>query len=228
MTQDAISPITEDDIANYLVNTPSFFERHASLLAQIQLSSPHGHRAISLQERQAGMLREKIRSLEIKAADMIRHAQENTLIAHKLQHWTRELLRVRQACELPGVAAQVIAREFGVPQVAVKVWDLLPEHAHEPFAQGVSADVVAFASSLAQPYCGINPGLQVLEWLDNPAAVASLALVALRADQTPHAFGLIVLACDDPQRFTPDMGTEFLHTMGQLASAALSRLRPQV
>ena len=28
-----MNPITEDDIANYLANTPDFFERHAQLLA---------------------------------------------------------------------------------------------------------------------------------------------------------------------------------------------------
>ena len=28
-----ITPITEDDIANFLVNTPDFFERHAALLS---------------------------------------------------------------------------------------------------------------------------------------------------------------------------------------------------
>ena len=59
----ALHPITEDDIADYLANTPDFFERHAQLLAQVQLTSPHGNRAVSLQERQADMLREKIKTL---------------------------------------------------------------------------------------------------------------------------------------------------------------------
>ena len=31
------NPITEDDIANYLANTPDFFERHAELLAAAAL-----------------------------------------------------------------------------------------------------------------------------------------------------------------------------------------------
>ena len=46
---DAMNPITEDDIANYLANTPDFFQRHAELLASVQLNSPHGNRAVSLQ-----------------------------------------------------------------------------------------------------------------------------------------------------------------------------------
>ncbi|MDB5826844.1 MAG: hypothetical protein JWQ73_1064, partial [Variovorax sp.] len=69
----AMNPITEDDIANYLANTPDFFERHAQLLGQVQLTSPHGNRAVSLQERQAEMLREKIKALEHRVMDMIRH-----------------------------------------------------------------------------------------------------------------------------------------------------------
>ena len=60
----SVQGITEHDIANYLANTPGFFERHAELLASIQLTSPHGQRAVSLQERQMEMLREKISGLE--------------------------------------------------------------------------------------------------------------------------------------------------------------------
>ena len=67
MKADGMNPITEDDIANYLANTPDFFARHAELLASVQLSSPHGNRAVSLQERQAEMLREKIKALSSEA-----------------------------------------------------------------------------------------------------------------------------------------------------------------
>ena len=221
-----IPPITEDDIANYLLNTPSFFERHAEVLAAVQLTSPHGQRAVSLQERQAEMLREKIRGLELKAAEMIRHSQENTAIADKLQRWTRELLLTREARDLPRVVADQIERQFLVPQVAVRVWGVSPEFAGEDYAQGVSEDVQAFTSSLTQPYCGGNPGLEAARWLPDPAAAVSLALIPLRPGLAPEAFGLLVLASSDPQRFAPDMGTDFLERIGQITSAAFSRLRP--
>ncbi|WP_066267034.1 DUF484 family protein [Hydrogenophaga palleronii] len=221
-----IPPITEDDIANYLANTPDFFERHASLLAAVQLTSPHGHRAVSLQERQAEMLREKIRGLELKGAEMIRHGNENTGIADKLHRWTRELLLARDARALPTTAATAIAEQFGVPQVAIKAWDVAPEFATEPFAQGASDDVKAFASSLTRPYCGANPDLEAAKWLVDPASATSLALIPLRAGEGPEAFGLLVLASPDAQRFASDMGTDFLERIGELTSAALTRLRP--
>ena len=226
MTEPTIPPITEDDIANYLANTPDFFERHAGVLASVQLSSPHGQRAVSLQERQAEMLREKIKGLELRSADMIRHGQENSAIADRLHRWTRELLLTRDAQALPLVAASEMAVQFNVPQVAVKLWDVAPEFAAQPYAQGASDDVRAFAASLPRPYCGANPGLEAASWLVDPGAVASLALIPLRDAGSPEAFGLLVLGSSDPHRFATDMGTEFLERMGELTGAALSRLRP--
>jgi uncharacterized protein YigA (DUF484 family) len=116
--QDAMNPITEDDIANYLANTPDFFERHAELLAAVQLTSPHGNRAVSLQERQAEMLREKIKVLEHRVMDMVRHGNENMVIADRLQRWARNLFLVQAARELPAQITGEIATQFMVPQVA--------------------------------------------------------------------------------------------------------------
>ena len=226
MTDATIPPITEDDIANYLANTPDFFERHASLLAAVQLTSPHGSRAVSLQERQAEMLREKIKGLELKAAEMIRHGHENTAIADKLQRWTLQLLNTREAADLPEVATSGVAAHFGVPQVVVKLWGVASAYAALPCAQGASDDAQAFATSLSKPYCGGNPGLEAATWLADPVAAASLALIPLRAGDGPQAFGLLVLASPDAQRFAADMGTDFLERIGELTAASLSRLLP--
>lgn len=222
----SLPPITEDDIAQFLINTPDFFERHAELLASVQLTSPHSKRAVSLQERQAELMREKIRHLELKAAEMIRHGQENVAIADRLQGWMRDLLQTRQPADMPAAIAAGLVTRFQVPQAAIRVWGVAPEWAAQPFAQGASEDVKAFASSLEQPYCGHNPGLEAVQWLAQPATVASIALIALRERADLPAFGLLVLASDDAHRFHASMGTDFLQRIGELAAAGLSRLRP--
>jgi uncharacterized protein YigA (DUF484 family) len=58
--------------------------------------------------------------------------------------------------------------------------------------------------------------------------VQSLALLTLRdgPGSTAHAFGMLVLGSPDPLRFDATMGTEFLSRISELASAALSRMRP--
>ena len=142
------NPITEDDIANYLANTPDFFERHAELLATVQLSSPHSVRAVSLQERQAGMLREKIKALEHRIMEMIRNGSENVMLSDKMMNWAGSLFQVADATDLPGQIADQIGRQFSVPQVAIKVWGVAPQFSQSDFAVGVSDDVKLFTSSL--------------------------------------------------------------------------------
>jgi uncharacterized protein YigA (DUF484 family) len=221
-----VQGITEGDIANYLAASPGFFERHAELLGSIQLTSPHGQRAVSLQERQMEMLRDKIKSLERQFVDMIRHGQDNVALADKLQRWTRALMLAANAADLPDVLVQELQHEFLIPQAAVRVWGVADAFVSLPFAADVGDDVRSFASSLPAPYCGINTGFEAVQWLGDPAQASSLALVPLRHEGELVAFGLLVLASPDPTRYAADMGTDFLGRIGEVASAALTRLLP--
>jgi hypothetical protein len=216
--------ITEDDIASFLVNTPDFFERHAALLASVQLSSGHGNRAISLQERQALLLRDKIKALEAKMVEMIRNGQENVTIAAKLQSCTRHLLLTAHAHDLPATIVAEITSVFNVPQAAIKVWGVSDDKLDPGFSAGVSADARAFASSLSAPYCGLNVDFEAAAWLPEPALAHSVALIPLRAAAGLEAFGMLVLASPDVARFHNQMATDFLAQIGDLSGAALTRL----
>ena len=221
-----IQGITEADIANYLVQTPGFFERHAELLGSVQLTSPHGQRAVSLQERQMEMLRDKIKGLEHKIIEMIRHGQDNVTIADKLHRWTRALMVTANPADLPEVLVRELLHNFLIPQGGVRVWGSADSFATMPFAHAVSDDVKSFAGSLSVPYCGVNAGFEAAQWLEEPKAAMSMALIPLRETGVTAAFGMLVLASPDPTRYAAEMGTEFLVRIGEIASAALSRVLP--
>jgi uncharacterized protein len=219
--------ITEDEIANYLVHTPGFFERNAQLLASIQLTSPHGQRAVSLQERQMEMLRDKIRGLEKRIIEMIRHSQENEAIADRLHRWVRATLLAHDDATLPDVLVNTLRHEFLIPQVAVRLWSTSEQTLSErvaglPCAEPVSEDARSFAASLGQPYCGLNSGFEAGKWLEDSAHITSLALIPLHHGGA--CYGLLVLGSPDATRYTSDMGVDFLLQVGDLASAALARL----
>jgi uncharacterized protein YigA (DUF484 family) len=219
-----MAPITEDDIANYLANTPDFFERHAELLASVQLTHPHSQRAVGLQERQALMLRDKIKSLEHRIMDMFRHAHENMALTDKMHRWACDLLATPTA-DLPAVTVDNLHDLFQVPQVALRLWDLDESHAQAPYAQGVTDAVREQAAGLTTPHVGANTGFEAVQWLAQPEQAASVALMALRPAPGRAAFGLLVLASPDAQRFNSQMGTELLERLADLAGAALSNLR---
>ena len=235
MTIQGIQGITEDDIAAYLAASPGFFERHAELLGAVQLSSPHGHRAVSLQERQIELLRDKIKGMERQFMDLVRNGQENVAIHDRLQKWTRLLMQVDDPARLPDVLLDELERIFLIPQATTRLWNVAPEHASLPIAATVGEDARLFAASLRAPYCGPNTGFEAVTWLDDPAAAASIAIVPLRRSDAAwgedpatvprdDAFGLLVLASPDAARYTADMGTDVLARIGDVASAALARL----
>ena len=221
-----IQGITEADIASFLANTPGFFERHADLLASVQLTSPHGQRAVSLQERQMEMLRDKIKGLELKIIEMIRNGQDNVAISDRLHRWTRALMLTAEPSAIPGVLITELQHQFMIPQAGIRVWDVADAYVDLPFAQGVSDDAKSFATSLTMPYCGMNSGFEASAWFEEPPAVMSMAMIPLRHGVMSPAFGLLVLGSPDPTRYTLDMGTEFLTRIGEISSAGLSRLLP--
>ena len=149
-------------------------------------------------------------------------------IADKLQAWMRQLLLVAQPAELPAVIVGELQKHFLIPQAAIKVWGVDVAYAQQAFATGVSAEAQVFVSGLSRPYCGPHTGLEASRWLPDAPSVQSMAVIALRAGAAPEAFGALVLASGDRDRFAADMATDFLQRIGELAGAALSRLRAVV
>ena len=229
MSGSPLSTITEDDIVEYLVSSPDFFVRHAEVLASVRLTSPHGNRAVSLSERQTEMLREKIRVLELRLMELIRHGNENDVLHQRLMAWAEGLMRAGAAASLPERVTETLAHRFMVPQVGLRLWGLSKVYEAEPFVQGVSPEVSAWAQTLDKPLCGPAPIDGLLNWLEHPSEVLSTAVIPLRTAQpdepTSTVFGLLVLVSPDPQRFNANMGTELLQQLGHLAGACLARLR---
>jgi len=172
------------------------------------------------------MLRDKIKGLEAKIIEMIRHGQENLVLSEKLHRWTRALMLTLNPGDLPGVLVRELRHQFMIPQAGIRVWGGADMFGGMPFAHEVSDDVKVFSASLSVPYCGVNSGFEAVQWLEEPASAMSLAMIPLRESGNTGAFGLLVLASPDATRYTADMGTEFLSRVGEIASAALSRLLP--
>ncbi|NML33417.1 DUF484 family protein [Paraburkholderia antibiotica] len=246
--------MNDREVAEYLLANPEFFVEHAETLATIRLANPHGKAAVSLQERQMEMLRDKNKHLERRLAELLRYGHENDSIASKFNRWTIRVMAERDPYALPRTIANGLRDIFDVPQAALRVWDVAEPYAQADFARHVGEEVRIFANSLATPYCGANTGFEAAQWLapaanasgatngasvadENGAAPAeaaqtteSIALLALRdpdgAEDAP-TFGLLVMGSADARRFHDGMATDFLTQIGALASAALSRLLPR-
>ncbi|OGB27684.1 MAG: hypothetical protein A3I66_07425 [Burkholderiales bacterium RIFCSPLOWO2_02_FULL_57_36] len=211
-------------VARFLADNPHFFEEHAELISKLKLTSPIGGRTISLQERQMEVLREKIKGLDLRFAELIRVAQGNDAITEKFQAWTRTLLLARNDVDLPYVLIDGLQTIFSVPQATLRIWGAAEEFSHTWFAAEVSEDARLFSNGLNMPFCGPNNDFEAASWLEDGASMQSVAILPLRTDPEINAFGLLVLGSPDPERFSADMATDFLIKIGDTTSAALTCL----
>ena len=165
-----------------------------------------------------------LRGLEHRIIEMVRHGNENVAIADRLHRYTRAIMLVRYAGNMPEVLLSTLKHEFMIPQATLRLWGMDEAYNDLTFTQGVSEDTKAFVGSLAMPYCGLNSGFEAVGWLEDAAHVQSVALIPLRGGLADEPFGLLVLGSPDPTRYTAEMGTDFLTRVGEIASAGLTGL----
>jgi uncharacterized protein YigA (DUF484 family) len=214
--------LDSDSVARFLTENPHFFEEHIELMSKLKLLSPIGGRTVSLQERQMEVLREKIKVMDLRFAELMRIAQENDAITEKFQVWTRSLLLARNDVDLPHILIEGLRTIFSVPQATLRIWNVAEEFSHTWFAEEVSTDARIFANGLSVPFCGANNDFEAASWLDDGASIQSVAILSLRTEPDADAFGLLVLGSPDPERFTADMATDFLAKIGDTTGAALT------
>ncbi|MDO5104148.1 MAG: DUF484 family protein [Lautropia sp.] len=221
----ALASLDAGLVAAWLQKHPQFFEQHRDMLSQLQLTHPHGGRAISLIERQVAVLREDNRRLEHRMADFLRIGRENDALSMKMQALSHAMLGERDPARLPGILVASLKKGFEVPAVLVRLWAELP--LPETSTGPVSTGLQQWADRLEHPYCGPCTMDEIAGWFpDKGQGMASMAVMPLRAGNDMKAFGLLVLASDDPNRFQLGMGTVVLEQLADMAGAALSRALP--
>lgn len=199
-----------EEIAQYLLDNPQFFEEHIETLTQINLPHPHGGRTISLGERQLLALREKNKELEKKLQELIEYAKENDALQHKVHEFIVALFAARDLDTLQEMIPRLLRDIFAVPHAVVRLWQVNPP----------SAEVLAFTDKQAQPVCLHQAAHDTTAWFGESAAqLHSYAYLPLHAGS--ESVGLLVLASEDKQRFYPEMGTVFLQRIAEAVSSAL-------
>ncbi len=200
-----------DDVAQYLLDNPRFFEDRAEMLSQINLPHPHGGRTISLSERQLLTLRERVKELEKKLHDLLEFARENDALQLKVHQFNSALFGPHDRATLQSLIMRNLRDIFAIPHVAMHLWKDEPP----------SAEVLAFADEHRQPVCTHHAIHDTLGWFGETGEhLRSFAYLPLRAhDQT---IGLLILASEDKERFYPEMGTLFLQRIAETLGSAFT------
>ena len=211
------------DVADYLKQHPKFFEDYADVLAEIFVPHPHGGHAIPIAERQILTLRERNAELDGRLRELIANGRANDGIGEKLHRSTLALFASPDLETTLAVLDHSLKEDFGVPEVASRLWGKVPEQSYLPQLAATTPEVRNWADQLAQPSCGSEAPFESREWFERGSELRSFAFLPLRTTQT---FGLLALASTDPERYRAGIGTVYLVRLAELASVATARYLP--
>lgn len=203
-------------VGDFLKANPDFLKQNPGILAFVHLpSGSAGGNVASLHERQMQTMRDKVKALEHKLVELSRAAVENQSIIDSLQAVQRRLLMVQDAEQLPNLITQLIGQHFHVPMVKLVLW-------RDQSVDQADVDIVNSMNSLFCGFAENAPTLAVFE--GESVQPRSVVLIPLRVGASPESFGCLGLGSSDKDRFAPNLETDFLATLAEMACAALSRL----
>jgi uncharacterized protein YigA (DUF484 family) len=215
----------EEAVSRFLADNPEFFTTHPEILVDITVPHPESGQAVSLIERQVGVLREHNRQLERQLRELISNAKENEVITRRLHEFARHLMEADDVDALLEVATNQVKEAFYLDATSVRIGSREPVESKAPV--WVSADdeqltQLALLVAAGDPVCGSFLDESQLQFLFGDARdnIKSCALVPLKFDGIG---GVYCLGSQDPHRFDQEMATDYLARLGELIASALAR-----
>jgi len=207
-----LSSISAESVATYLREQPDFFNHHAELLIDLQIPHASGD-AVSLFDRQLSVLREENRQLKSNMRSMIENARANETLIQRIHGLALQLMEATGPHAIFSTLREQLKEHFNSDRVAILIF------ASPSFTEvdgptefiGKSEDRAhQFGELLSNDsaICGqTNASHQQALWPEEAKLGGSCTLLPLKAS-TWH--GVIAIQSDDVNRFSSDMGTEFL------------------
>lgn len=219
--------LAEDQIADFLVAHPDFFERHGAVLARIKLPHQRGSAAISLVERQVLVLRDRHTALERKLHELIENGRANDAISDRIHRLTRRLLRARDAAGVMAALETSLREDFGASRWVLLVIDPAAatlgtlQSGHVRVVPRGSPELKIFETFFesGRPRSGQIRDTQRDYLFGADGKVGSTVLIPLGERA---ALGLLAIASHDTERYLPTMSTDFLVRIGELVTEALT------
>jgi uncharacterized protein YigA (DUF484 family) len=216
--------LTANQVEDYLLQHPEFFQEHLSLLEKITVPHPSGE-AVSLISRQLEVYRAKHRELENQLMELIETARENDSSFLRMHRLTIAMLEASSIKELLDNLDKILTEYFITDFVAVRIFKNLNHSTIENiFISPESEDIKPFTRELSnkQPKFGL-PTLEQANVLfgDKAMEVKSCAIIPLSFFDS---MGILAIGSVDQGRFHYTMGSLFLMQMGELVAARLTTL----
>ncbi len=224
MTNENQHLLTEEQVAEYLLQHLEFFQGHLDLLERMHIPHPSGN-AISLISKQLELFRSRHQEQENQLSALIEIARENDAAFNRMHELTLAMLEANSLEDAIANLSEVLAECFLTDFVAIKI---VKHVAESPignlFVEPDDVNLKHFSSELSnnQSKCG-RPTLAQARFLfgDSAAEVKSCAIVPMVFSRLE---GLLAIGSSEESRFHYSMGSLFLTQMSEIIGTRLISL----
>lgn len=203
--------LTEDIVAQFLMDHPDFFQQHPELLGRIKVDTPE-RGVVSLVEVQVSKLRDRIGDLEEEITQLMSLAAKNDRLFHDFSNVQKQLL----ACEGFSQAAKIIEQKALSLNLTAHI--KIIDHSHpkyninkialDNFTKKFLNGHSAYLGRLRQAE---RDNLLAYDGLDQSSTqLGSFAILPLGQS---NPIGVMAFASRDGGHFEPNMDTLFLEQL---------------
>ena len=215
---------TEQQLLELLKDCPDILVRNPALLAELEIPHESGT-AISLIERQVGVLRDKLQASDKRLRELMDNARSNERLAESRHRLAINLLNAHDLDDVISIVLDELGNELDADFAIVRLFTEDEDRLKDKPDLFIDANTVAIKSFSTmldnrKPMCGrCTEEQNAFLFGEQADQVGSAAVIPLVAGAR---LGLLALGGSDENRFSIAMGTEFLGQIGELISAALA------
>jgi uncharacterized protein YigA (DUF484 family) len=218
------SQLSDQQVADYLLDNRDFFLKRDNLLMNLSLPHQSGN-AVSLVERQVSVLRERNMEMRHRLNLLLDTARDNDKLLQKTQQLILELLDSRNLDEMESILNKGLLADPHTDACRLTLFenpDKLPDCTTRIVdKQEADAQIGSLLAS-GKPLCGVLRKTELtFLFPDCDKPVASAAIMPLSGKQIE---GVLAIGSYDAKHFHQGMGSLFISFLGEVLVRILPRL----
>ncbi|MGB0783834.1 MAG: DUF484 family protein [Marinomonas sp.] len=221
--------MSEEEVIQYLSNTPDFFVRNTDLLESLNLPHPVNGKVTSLLEYQVHLLRKTTAEYRAEFDRLIKVARENESTMQKSRRLVLAGLTCRSLDDLAVIIDDMVRDDFEVSHHALVLFGDFPDSAVRSHKLVEDDVFLSHSAGFTNCFCGMLPTNEMnFLFPDDASSIHSVAVLPLlsREGGEVRKCGVLVLGAESKSAFDKEKGALFLQYIADLLSAIVLRLLP--
>ena len=212
---------TEKIVRNFLRDNPSFLDENPDILECLALPHNSGE-AVSLVERQVGVLRDRNKEMRARLDNMLQTAHDNDQLFEKTKRLVLNLLEAKNLSTLVETVYDSLGKDFSIEFYSLTLLGdekKLPRTMARVSTMEKANERIGTLLGANRAVCGIlREDEMTFLFGERGRNVGSVAAVPLRYD---NLYGILAVGNSDPNFYKSSMGTLFLSYIAEILNRVI-------